>query len=140
MMGDSKCVACLFSPSITIKNVLLRNVVTTVKQRVREILEMLPESTVQLCWIPGETDSSDLVSKLFQDPFTQTNSNLFRFGPDCFRTDGTRYISLGVIKSSERYFPLPHEILKVERKKAIELVEAGHRNPLGMMRWKSFNA
>ena len=77
MMGDSTCVACLFSPSITIKNVLLRNIVVTVKQRVREILEMLPESTVQLCWIPGDTNSSDLVSKLFQDPFTQVNSNLF---------------------------------------------------------------
>ena len=65
MMGDSTCVACLFSSSITIKNVLLRNVVITVRQRVREILEMLPESTVQLCWIPGETNSSDLASKLF---------------------------------------------------------------------------
>ena len=46
MMGDSTCVACLFSPTITIKNVLLRTVFVTVKQRIREIIEMLPETTV----------------------------------------------------------------------------------------------
>ena len=123
--------ACLFSPSITIKNVLLRNVVTTVKQRVKAILEMVPESTVQLGWIPGKSNSADMVSKLFHDPFTQASFNLFGFGPDCFRNDGTKHIFLELTKSLEKYFPLPDEILKVERKKAKKLVVAGAQESSG---------
>ena len=53
LMGDSSCVAALFSPTITIKNILLRNIVVTVKQRIREILDMIPLAKVQMCWIPG---------------------------------------------------------------------------------------
>ena len=48
LAGDSKCTACLFSPHLSIKNMLLRNIVTTVRQRCQEILEMLPSSKIQL--------------------------------------------------------------------------------------------
>ena len=48
LVGDSTCVACLFNPGITIKNILLWNVVTTLKQRIKDILEIVPESTVKL--------------------------------------------------------------------------------------------
>ena len=103
----------------------------TVKRIVREILEMLSESTVQLCWIPGETISSDLVSKLFQDPFTQTNSYLFPFGTECSRTNEMKYILFEVTNPSERYFLLHDEILAVERKKVKSLIEAGKEESFG---------
>ena len=85
LVGDSTCSACLFSPSITIKNVLLCNVVTDVKQRIKEVLEMVPESTVQLALVPSHDNSADMVSKMFHNPFVQTNSNLCRHGLECFR-------------------------------------------------------
>ena len=39
-----------------------------------------------------EENSSDPVSKLFTDPFKQTNTNLFRLGPTCFRTDDEKCV------------------------------------------------
>ena len=80
---------------------------------------MLPQVKVQLCWISGEVNSSDLVSKLFQDPFRQANSNLFRFDPSCFRTNENKHIFLEVTKSYERYTQLPDEVLKVQEKKIL---------------------
>ena len=69
---------------------------------------MVPVSTVQLGWIPGESNSADMVSMLFHDPFTHTNSNLFPFGPESFRNnDEKKHIFLELTKSSEKYFPLP---------------------------------
>ena len=105
LMGDSSCVAALFRPTITIKNILLRNVVLTVKQRIKEILDMIPLAKVQMCWIPGEENSSDPVSKLFMDPFKQTNTNLFRLGPTCFRTDDEKCVFLEITKNHETYKP-----------------------------------
>ena len=81
LMRESSCVAALLSPTITIKKILLRNVVVTVKQRIQEIIEMIPQARVQMCWIPGEENSSDPVSKLFMDPFRKANTNLSRFCP-----------------------------------------------------------
>ena len=103
LMGDSSCVAALFSPTITIKNILLHNVVVTVKQRIQEIIDMIPQAKVQMCWIPGEENSSDPVSKLFMDPFRQANTNLFRFGPTCFRINEEKYGFLEISKSHEKY-------------------------------------
>ena len=80
---------------------------------------MLPEVKVQLCWTPGEKNSSNLESKLFQDPFRQANSNWFRFGPSCFRTNENKHIFLEVTKSYERYTQLPDEVLKVQKKKIL---------------------
>ena len=92
---------------------------------------MLPEVTVQLCWIPGEANSSDLVSKLFQDPFKQANSNLFRFGPTFFRTNEVKHIFLEVTKSYEKYHQLPDEILKVQKKKKRVLADASAQDSFG---------
>ena len=35
--------------------------VVTVKQRIQEILDMIPHAKVKMCWIPGEENSSDPV-------------------------------------------------------------------------------
>ena len=52
---------------------------------------MVPESIIELAWIPGESNSADMVSKIFHNPFTRTNSNVFRLGAECFReNDGKR--------------------------------------------------
>ena len=85
---------------------------------------MIPQARMQMCWIPGEENSSDPVSKLFMDPFRQANTNLFRFGPTCFRTNEDKYVFLEVTKSHEIYAQLPDEVFRVQRKKRKKLVEA----------------
>ena len=86
------------------------------------------------------SNSADMVSMLFHDPFTHTTSNLFPFGPESFRNnDEKKHIFLELTKSSEKYFPLPDEILKVERKKAKELVEAGVQESFGNNEVENFN-
>ena len=100
-----------------IKNILLRNVVVTVKQRIQEIVDMIPHAKVQMCWILGEENSIDPVSKLFMDPFRQANINLFRFGPTYFRTNEDKYVFLEITKSHETYKQLPDEVFRVQRKK-----------------------
>ena len=58
------------------------------------------------------------------DPFRQSNTYLFRFGPTCFRTNEEKYVFLEVTKSHETYNQLPDEIFRVQRKKRKKLVEA----------------
>ena len=57
-------------------------------------------------------------------PYNQTKSSIFCHGPECFReSDGVKHIFL--TRCTEKYFPLPDEIIKVERKRAKGLVDAG---------------
>ena len=58
------------------------------------------------------------------DPFRQANTNLFKFGPTCFRTDEDKYVFLEVTKLHETYTQLPDEVFRVQRKKRKKLVEA----------------
>ena len=85
---------------------------------------MIPLAKVQMCWIPGEENSSDPVSKLFMDPFKQTNTNLFRLGPTCFRTDDEKCVFLEITKTHKTYKPLPDEVFRVKKKKRKKLTEA----------------
>ena len=71
-----------------------------------------------------------MVSKKFHNPFVQTKSNLFRLGPECFReNDGIKHIFLELTRCSEKYFPLLDEILKLEGKRAKDLLEDGPHSP-----------
>ena len=54
MGGDSICTACLFNPEIDIRNVLIKGAINTTKQRMKEILEILPGATIHLTWIAGD--------------------------------------------------------------------------------------
>ena len=93
---------------------------------------MVPESTVQLACVASNDNSADMVSKMFYNPFDQTNSNLFHLGPPCFReNDGVKHVFLEMTKCTEKYYPLPDDILRGERKKAEELVEAGPQESFG---------
>ena len=50
LAGDSAYTAYLFAPKITINDMLLRNIVV-VRQRCKEIIQMLPNATISLVWI-----------------------------------------------------------------------------------------
>ena len=74
------------------------------------------------------------------DPFKQANTNLFRFGPTCFRTNEDRYVFLEVTKSHEIYTQLPDETFKVQKKKRKKLADASandnfSNNEEVRMRW-----
>ena len=82
-----------------------------------EVLEMVPESTVKLAWVASNDNSADMVSKMFYNPFDQTNSNLFHYGPPCFReNNGVKHISLEMTKCTEKYYPLPDDIKRGKEK------------------------
>ena len=46
--GNSVCAACLFNPEIDIRNVLIKGAINPTKQRMKEILEILPNAVIQL--------------------------------------------------------------------------------------------
>ena len=80
LYGDSSCVASLFNPTLAIKNSLLRTAVYGTIQRVKTILEMMPNALIYFSWIAGTDNAADFVSKVFIDPIAAMNSDLFRHG------------------------------------------------------------
>ena len=111
MLGDSLCVACMFSPFITLKNILLR---TAAKTRSREILEKLPNAIILFAYLPGTENSSDLVSKLFLNPINAINSTLYREGPAMLKRKSTMtgLVFFKITKNEESFFPLPERYIK----------------------------
>ena len=65
------------------------------------------------------------------DPFRQANTNLFRFGPTCFRTNENKHVFLEVTKSHEIYTQLPDEVFKVQKKKRKRLADASANDNFG---------
>ena len=72
-------------------------------------------------------------------PFRQANTNLFRFGPTCFRTNEEKYVFLQITKSHETYNQLPDEVFRVKRKKRKKLVEACADDNSVITRKRRFN-
>ena len=72
--GYSICTVCLFNPEIDIRNVLIKGAINTTKQRIKEILEILPKATIHLTWIAGEKNTADAASKLHSNPVKVLNS------------------------------------------------------------------
>ena len=108
LAGDSTSTACLFAPHLAIKSMLLRNVIRTVRQHCKDILEMLPRANIQLLWIESEENSADKASKLFFDPINQTYMRVYREGPDCLRDNkAKKHTFLKITKESEIYTSLP---------------------------------
>ena len=58
-IGDSICTCCLFNPNIEIRNVLIKSAIWATKQRCREIIEILPNATIYLTWMPGSKNTAD---------------------------------------------------------------------------------
>ena len=85
--GDSSCIANLFNPALTLKNMLLRAAVYGTIQRGMDIVEMLPNTVIHLSWIPGEDNAVDLISKVFLDPISIVNSEFCRSGGEFMCTD-----------------------------------------------------
>merc|ERR1711942_354070 len=81
MGGDSVCTACLFNPEIEIRNVLIKGAINTTKQRMKEILEILPEATIHLTRIAGDKNTADAATKLHSNPVRVLNSDTYRHGP-----------------------------------------------------------
>ena len=92
--GDLVCTACLFNPEIDIRNVLIKGAINSTKQRMKEILELLPRAVIHLTWLPGEKNSADKASKLHSNPVKILNSDQYRQGPkvlmvlNMYRTSG----------------------------------------------------
>ena len=81
LAGDSLCTASLYNRSIVIKNVLIRGSVATVKERWREILNLLPQSNIYLTWLEGKYKTADASSNLFFNQVEVINTDLYRHGP-----------------------------------------------------------
>ena len=114
MLGDSLCIACMFSPYITLKNILLRTAISAAKTRAREMLEVLPNATILFAYLPGPENSSDLVSKLFLNPISAINSTFYREGPEMLKNKSTMtgLVFFKMSKEEETFFPLPEKYIK----------------------------
>ena len=62
----------LFNPALAIKNSLLRTAIYGTIQRAKTV--------IFFSWIAGTENAADLVSKVFIDPITAINSDLYRHG------------------------------------------------------------
>ena len=72
-----------------------------------------------------------IIARFSRTLFRQANSNLFRFGPSCFRTNENKHIFLEVTKSYEKYTQLPDEVLTLQKKKKKRLADASAQDNFG---------
>ena len=117
MGGDSVCTACLFNPEIEIRNVLIKGAINTTKQRMKEILEILPEATIHLTWIAGDKNTADAATKLHSNPVRVLNSDAYRHGPmELLTIDGEEHISYYKMDAqSEVFTPLPEKLIQTAK-------------------------
>ena len=82
MGGDSICIATLYNPKLSLKNILLKSAVWAVKHKGREIIKLLPKAVIRICWMDGKSNAADSTSKLMFDNISIINSRMYRHGPD----------------------------------------------------------
>ena len=81
--GDSEAVSFGFNPQRVEKNVLVRNAAVAALRDSKKIISYNPTVRIHYAVIPGERNSSDLVSKAHDQICAKTNSDFFRIGhPD----------------------------------------------------------
>ena len=127
MLGDSLCVAAMFSPHITLKNTLLRTAISSTKTRAREILDNLPNAVIFFSYLPGTENSSDLVSKLFMNPINAINSSFYREGPEMLKKKSTMkgLVFMRISKEEETFIPLPEKFIKRSTQKIEDIDKPG---------------
>ena len=81
---DSSCTLAMLNPKLDLKNMLLANAISSFKEKVGELSILFPNSIIKIGYIAGVQNPSDGMTKLFQDPISIINSNLYRFGPQKF--------------------------------------------------------
>ena len=86
LASDSKISLAQINPSRTFKKVATRNASFTV-HRILEALPHvgIPDLRIKIVHIPGIINPADKISKKFQDPLHQVNSQLYREGPPCYQ-------------------------------------------------------
>ena len=81
--GDSEAVSFGYNPQRIEKNVLVRNSAIAALRDSKRIISYNPTAQIHYACIPGERNSSDLVSKAHTNICEKTNSDFFRHGhPD----------------------------------------------------------
>ena len=121
--GDSVCTACLFNPEIDIRNVLIKGAINSTKQRMKEILELLPKAVIHLTWLAGEKSTADAASKLQSNPVKILNSDVYRHGPKELMTiDGVDHVSYYKMDADgETFTPLPEHLIQTAKGKEEKL-------------------
>ena len=121
-VGDSASVAALFNLGLTIKSTLARSQIDMIKNTIINIGLKFPNARIKLCWIPGDKNPADTVSKLFPNPLSICNSPFYRKGPQLFRDIAkvTEYTYLTYQKGEFTYTPLPDSVIGNKNTKDIE--------------------
>ena len=81
-MEETACIATLYNPKLSLKNILFKLAVWTVKQKGRDIIKLLPKPVIRICWMDGKSNAADSTSKLMFDNISIMNSRMYRHGPD----------------------------------------------------------
>ena len=141
--GDSICSAMLHSPNIEIKNTLLLGGVRKAEANLRIITEVLKNTSIWLTWLPGESNPSDLSSKLVLDPIPAINSDFYRKGPQQFHSK--KQIKEFCYKNftpqgNWQWFGLPDKLTKVNENasKLRDLLNTTVSDPLRTEETKQF--
>ena len=114
-LGDASCVSCLFNPALSIKNMLIKNCVEKVKSIILELNLLFPKAVFTLGYIAGNSNPADTMSKLFIDPISVLNSDLYRIGPQEFNSVKgiLKYPFLTCKDQKLIYKPLPNFLLGI---------------------------
>ena len=116
--GDSVCAALLMNPKLQSKNILLRGAAINTMAKANQVLDILPKAKISFTWSPGVTNPADLSTKLLIDPVTQINSELFRNGPEFYKSKTEVLKNTYMViskKNGVEWLGLPEEITKTKR-------------------------
>ena len=98
-------------PNIAIKNRVINNVVNNIRNNNSTILRLPPETNIRYGWARGNSNPSDLTSKLFLTPTKIINGSFYRHGLiDYLREEPYGHVFLTVTRDEEEYNPPPSEL------------------------------
>ena len=121
-LGHTRLVKLWMNPSLQTKNILLRGAVLNTISKCKQVLEMLPEAVIHFTWSEGKSNPADLSTKLLLDPISQINSELFRTGPDIYKSK-TEVLKNTYLKMSKRkgieWFGLDDAVTKTKKNVAM---------------------
>ena len=138
--GDSVCTACLSNPEIDIRNVLIKGAINSTKQKMKEILELLPRAVIDLTWLAREKNTADTASKLHSNPVRILNSDAYQRGPkELMVIDGIEHISYCRMDANgETFRPLLERLIQTargveEKLKNMDPTKTFSNNPLEVL-------
>ena len=80
-------------------------------------MKLFPKAEILLCWLDGNKNAADTMSKLHYDNVSILNSKLYRNGPEeLFKECEDRVVFYRFTEGKEEWIPLPEKLIMRARK------------------------